>query len=121
MNILYSLIICLMVFGGAMTYIQESGWYSDVNMPTSGYGMSAEAANQTTLSLVESSQNPVGAVETLYLAGKVFVGAIMSVFTLGFMLQSFGIDYGLVTFLISPLPVVVVFAIIEFLTGRPAE
>lgn len=120
-NVVYPLILFLMIFGAGMTYINETGLYA-VKMHESGISSELEQAQSTSVALTESSKSSgLNAIETLALMGKVAFGAVASVFTLGFLLQSFGIDAGLATFLISPLPIVVIFWLIEFWTGRAAE
>lgn len=120
-NIIYPMILFIFIFGAWTTFINDSGMYA-IKMPDSGITSQLQQANDTNQAFLETTSHPVtGYFEQLYIMGKCIFGGILALFTLGFLLQSYGIPIGLVGFLISPLGIVLVFWLIEYWLGRPAE
>jgi hypothetical protein len=121
-SIVYTAILFVFIFGAGLTYINDTGLYEQ-RMPDSGITTSTENANQTGQVMLHEAEHP-STFSTWNQLGMMFHaiwGGIVALFTIGFLLESFGIPPGLVGFLISPLAIIVVFWLAEYFLGRPAE
>jgi hypothetical protein len=120
-SVVYPLILFIFIFGSGLTFINETGLYA-VKMPTSGVSADISQAETLNEAMTETSKSGgMSTTEQIWLMGKCLIGGVMAIFTLGPLLQSFGIPGGMIVFLISPLPIVVSFWLIEMYLGRPAE
>jgi hypothetical protein len=120
-SIVYPLILFIFIFGAATTFINETGLYS-AKLPESGIVSNTDQANEFNDALTKSSKDSgLNAYEQMYLMGKCVFGGIFAIFTLGPLLDSYGVPLGMQGFLLSPLGIVLVFWLIEMWLGRPAE
>lgn len=120
-SIVYPLILFIFIFGAGLTYINETGLYA-VKLPTSGVQSSTAQAEEFNNALTETSKGTgMSTTEQIWLMGKCLIGGVMAIFTLGFLLQSFGIPLGMIGFLLSPLGIVLAFWLVEMYLGRPVE
>ena len=128
-NVIYPMILFIFIFGAFTTFINETDLYcrpnnpdSCMKMPSSGVESQLQQANETNEAFLKTTSNPImGMWDQLFIMGKCIVGGLVALFTIGFLLQSYGIPAGLAGFLISPLGIVAVFWILEMWLGRPAE
>jgi hypothetical protein len=121
-SIVYTAILFVFIFGASLSYINETGLYS-TQLPASGTSTDIERANQTQLSMQKEAENPsvLSAWNQIGIMFRAIWGGVVALFTIGFLLESFGIPAGLVGFLISPLAIILVFWLFEYWLGRPAE
>lgn len=119
-SVVYQAILFIFILGAGMTFINDTGLYSP-KMPTSGLVSNNTQAMQFNEAMTASSKDNLNVAEQLWLMGSCIVGGVVAVLTLGPMLQSFGIPPSLVTWLISPLGVVLAFWMIEMWLGRSPE
>jgi hypothetical protein len=120
-SIVYPMILFIFIFGAGMTYINETQMYT-VQMPESGVQSNLSQASSANDALLQTSKDSgLNYIEMLQLMGKTVFGGLLAIFTLGPLLQSFGIPIGLVGWLISPLGIVLVFWLVEMWLGRPVE
>lgn len=121
-NIVYSLIILIFVFGASCTLLNESGLYT-YKLPTSGVGYNTSQAQEMNTALVSSASsegNGFG-LTSLLIVGKIVVGGITAIFTLGPLLKSFGAPDTIVIWALSPLGIVLVFWVVEYWLQRYQE
>jgi hypothetical protein len=122
-NIVYPLLLFIFIFGASGTFINESGLYSH-KLPVSETGFNtSQAGNVNTVLTEAASSNDQGTfgVTSLVLMGKVIIGGITAIFTLGPLLTSYHVPGAMVAWIISPLGIVLVFWIIEMWLGRSQE
>jgi hypothetical protein len=120
-SIVYPLLIFIFIIGSGMTYINETGLY-EIKMPESGVQSNLSQAGSTNTALLETSKaSDLNYIEMLFLVGKTVFGGLVAIFTLGPLLESFGLPFGMVAWLLSPLGIVLVFWLIEMWLGRSPE
>lgn len=120
-SILLDAVIIVLLFSGFMSFVNESGLYSQQPMPDSGMSVQLEDAEKTAEAFQEASDNPLTAgLNALILGGKVVFGAFAGLFSMGFLLEAYGIDGGLAGWMLSPLAIIFVFWAVAYWTGRTA-
>jgi hypothetical protein len=120
-NVIYPILILIFAFGATVAYINETGLYEQ-KLPESGVTATLQQVNDTNTAMLESSKNPLfSAIEQASIFGKVIFGGVLALFTIGPTLAALGIPTGMVGVFLSPLGIVLLFAIFEWWFGRSSE
>lgn len=122
-NIVYPLLLFIFIFGASGTFINETGLYSH-KLPVSDTGFNTSQAGEMNTVLTDAaSSNDQGtfSVTSLVLMGKVILGGVTAILTLGPLLSSYHVPGAMIAWIISPLGIILVFWLIEMWLGRSVE
>jgi hypothetical protein len=118
-GVIYFFIIAIFVFGMVATGINESHLY-EPQMPNPGMNSGMASANETVLAMQKEAERPsvFSAWTQLNIMWKALWGGVVALFTLSFLLESYGIPVSIATLFMSPMALVIVFWAVEFWLGR---
>lgn len=120
-SIIYHILLAIFIFASVTAYINESGLYS-MNLPTSRASVQLNEVQKLNEGLSEETMNPgISMINQLSVFGKSIWAGFIALFSLGPMLESYGIPAGMAGMLISPIGFVAIFWLFEVWLGRPAE
>jgi hypothetical protein len=120
-NIIYSLLLFVFIFGAASTFLNSSGLYEH-QLPTSGLESNTSQATQFNIALEDAaSDSSIYNFKIIWMMGQCISGGIIAIITIGPLLESYNVPAPLIAWIISPLGIVLVFWIIEMVLGRQSE
>lgn len=126
-NMVIPILLFIFIFGAVAGYINETGLYSAVyTLPTDNMSVSQGTVTEMQESAEKMASSDQAASGWIYIdwivLGLKSVGAgLLAVFTLGPLLQSFGIPVGMAGMFVSPLGFIGMMYIIGYITGRETE
>lgn len=125
-NMAYIILITVFVFGSVCGYLNDTKLYSSTyTLPASNNSIGVGTVTE-----LNSASSNLGSADASYftgylgwiIAGGKAVGAgILAIFTLGPLMESFGIPVGMAGMFVSPLGLVALMWVISYWTGRESE
>jgi hypothetical protein len=126
-NMVIPILLTIFAFGAVAGYINETGLYSGhYTIPTTNTNLSQGSVTEmhdTAERAADSNMVTTGLVYVEWIViGLKSVGAgILALFTLGPLLESFGMPMGMAGMFLSPMAFVAMMYLISYITGRESE
>lgn len=120
-NMVIPALLVVFIFGAVCGYINDTGIYSGIALPVSSANLSTGSVTELTENMQSVEASDFSFIEWLTMGGRAIIAGVIAIFTLGPLLQSFGLPVGMAGMFISPLALIVLLWVISYFTGRESE
>ena len=110
----YPILVFIFIFGAVAGYVNETGLYTSVyTIPHGSSVMTEGSVQELTTQAQAVNPSPLSYLDWISLFIKVIAAGVTALFTLGPLLESFGIPSGMAGMFVSPLGIILAFWLVE--------